>query len=107
LAEEEDRDREAVEACLKKFAKLWRNLFSKYANSGFSSKQTRNFDDMGEKLHSINVAEITKMLKEHNSIPKFISKEVLTSLIRLINTQITKQSTLTALDFPGFQHLML
>lgn len=38
LEEEEERDKEAVEAYLKKFAKLFRNLFSKYANSGFSSK---------------------------------------------------------------------
>lgn len=38
LAEEEDRDKDAVEACMKKFAKLFRNLFTKYANSGFSSK---------------------------------------------------------------------
>jgi len=47
LQEEEDRDRDAVEACMRKFSKLFRNLFTKYANSGFSSKQLRNFDDMG------------------------------------------------------------
>lgn len=107
LSEEEDRDKDAVEACMRKFAKLFRNLFTKYANSGFSSKQLKNFDDMGQKLHSINVAEITKMLKDHNSIPKFITKETLAQIVRLVNTKITKQSTLTALDFNGFQHLML
>jgi hypothetical protein len=50
LEEEEERDKEAVQAYMKKFAKLWRNLFQKYANTGFSSKQPKNFDQMGEKL---------------------------------------------------------
>lgn len=107
LNEEEDRDKDAVEACLRKFSKLFRSLFTKYANSGFSSKQLKNFDDMGQKLLSINVAEITKMLKDHDSIPKLITKETLAQIVRLVNTKITKQSTLTALDFNGFQHLML
>jgi len=47
------------------------------------------------------------MLKEHNSIPRLLSKETLTAIVRLVNTKITKQSDLTALDFNGFQHLML
>ena len=35
---EEERDKEAVTAFMKKYAKLWKNLFSKYANSGYSAK---------------------------------------------------------------------
>jgi hypothetical protein len=38
LNEEEGRDKEAVEEYLKKYAKLWKNLFYKYANCGYSSK---------------------------------------------------------------------
>jgi hypothetical protein len=38
MEEEEERDRLGVSEFMKKYAKLWRNLFSKYANSGFSSK---------------------------------------------------------------------
>ena len=38
LNEEEDRDKEAVIACMRKYAKLWKNLFNRYANSGFSAK---------------------------------------------------------------------
>ena len=44
LDEEEERDREAVTVFMKKYAKLWRNLFYKYANSGFSVKPIRNFN---------------------------------------------------------------
>lgn len=38
LDAEEDRDKEAVLYFMKKYGKLWRNLFYKYANSGYSSK---------------------------------------------------------------------
>lgn len=38
LDEEEERDKEAVTLFMKKYAKLWRNLFHKYANSGYNSK---------------------------------------------------------------------
>lgn len=57
---------------------------------------------MGEKHHLINVAEITKMLKDHNSLPTHITKEALTNLVRLVNIKIVRTSDLTALDFPGF-----
>jgi hypothetical protein len=38
LDEEEERDKEAVVLYMKKYGKLWKNLFSKYANACFSSK---------------------------------------------------------------------
>lgn len=44
LDDEEERDREAVGMFMKKYAKLWKNLYSKYSNSGFSAKQINNFD---------------------------------------------------------------
>lgn len=44
LEEEEERDRESVTMFMKKYQKLWKNLYYKYSNSGFSSKQISNFD---------------------------------------------------------------
>jgi len=44
LDEEEERDKEAVNSFMKKYQKLWRNLYYKYSNSGFSSKPISNFD---------------------------------------------------------------
>jgi hypothetical protein len=38
LDEEEERDKEAIIEYFKKYAKLWKNLYYKYANSGYSSK---------------------------------------------------------------------
>lgn len=44
LEQEEQRDVEAIRMCMKKYHKLWKNLFSKYANTGFSTKHATNFD---------------------------------------------------------------
>jgi hypothetical protein len=77
LEEEEERDKETVNEFMKKYSKLWRNLFYKYANSGFSSKQINNFNQLEEKLSTLNSAEATKMLKDHNAFPNLINKDEL------------------------------
>ena len=38
INDEEDRDIQTIEQFMKKFNKLWKNLFYKYANCGYSSK---------------------------------------------------------------------
>lgn len=68
---------------MKKYSKLWRNLFSKYANTGFTTKITNNFDQINEKTHTINYPEMTKLLRDHNVLPGFITKEELGMLFRL------------------------
>lgn len=75
IEEEEEIDREAVKNLMKKYSKLWRNLFSKYENSGFNSKQVYNFDQMNDKLQTISVAEMTKLLKDHDIFPLLINKD--------------------------------
>ena len=49
LDEEEDRDKEAMNLVMKKYSKLWRNLYYKYSNSGFSSKNVKTFDQLNER----------------------------------------------------------
>jgi len=41
---------------------------------------------MGKKTSQINLAEVTKILKEHNTFPMLINKDEIAALIRLINT---------------------
>ena len=102
LEEEETRDKELVLEFLKKYSKLWKNLFYKYANSGFSSKQINNFDQLEEKHNTLNVAEATKLLKDHSAYPQLLNKEELLQLFRLINTKVYSSSDLQALDYTGF-----
>ena len=44
VEEEEDRDKEAMNLLMKKYNKLWKNLYYKYSNSGFNPKNVANFD---------------------------------------------------------------
>ena len=75
LTEEEDRDQEMITYAMKKYAKTFKFLFSRYANQGYSTKGKLDFDDMSKKNSQINVAEITKLLRDHDTFPKLISKQ--------------------------------
>jgi hypothetical protein len=55
-------------------------------------------------VSQINLAEITKMLKEHNTYPLLISKDEISSLIRLINQTFKTQNSdeIAMLDYDQF-----
>lgn len=107
LEEEEDRDREAMQLAMKKYSKLWKNLYYKYSNSGFNPKNVSNFDQYNEKSQTISLGEMTKLLKDHNTFPNLISKEELQTLFRLVNTKILKKQDLQAMDYPAYYQFML
>lgn len=107
LDEEEERDREAVQMLMKKYAKLWRNLYYKYCNSGFSSKQISNFDQLNEKSQTINSAEMTKLLKDHGTFPNLINKSELQQLFRQINSKLFQRGDLQALEYNGYMQFMM
>ncbi len=47
---EEIRDQESIKSVMKKYSKLWKNLFHKYSNTGFSNKgSSANFDQLGQR----------------------------------------------------------
>jgi len=107
LEDEEERDVQAVKIFMKKYSKLWRFLFSKYANMCFSSKPINNFDMYHDKAETMNMAEITKFLKDHGFTQKHITKEELPALIRLINLKKVKRFDLTALTYSGFLEFVM
>ena len=88
LDEEEDRDKEAMLLIMKKYAKLWKNLYYKYSNSGFSSKNVKTFDQLNERSQTISLGELTKLLKDHNTFPNLINKDELQTLFRLVNMKL-------------------
>ena len=88
LDEEENRDKESMQVVMKKYSKLWKNLYYKYSNSGFSSKKVTNFDSMNERSSTISLAEVTKLLKEHNFFPNMINKDELQTLFKLVNAKL-------------------
>lgn len=72
LEDEEDRDRDAFNLLMKKYARLWRLIFMKYANHGFKIKtlQERNsFEGLKQQQETISLAEVTKMMRDYNIYP--------------------------------------
>lgn len=43
---------------------------------------------MNERSQTISIAEMTKLLKDHNSFPSLISKDELSALFRLVNAKL-------------------
>lgn len=100
--EEEQRDVDAIKIFMKKYAKLWKFYFNKYANMCFSAKSIKNFDQLNDKHNTINLAELLKLLKDHDFDKRYITKEELAAIIRLVNFKKIKKSDLTAMNYPGF-----
>ena len=50
----------------------------------------------------MNFAEMTKLLKDHQTFPSLITKEELQALFRLINMKLCNRSDLQALDYDGY-----
>lgn len=53
------------------------------------------------------MAEVTKMLKDHNTFPSLANKQELQHLFRLINTKLFSRSDLQALDYTGYQQFII
>lgn len=84
---------------MKKFNRLWKNLFSKYANTGFTTKAATNFDQIGEKALTVNYPEVTKLLKDHGLLPVYITKEELGAFFRLINVKAGNKAETNTIDY--------
>lgn len=75
---------------MKKTQKLWRNLFSKYANVGYKIvplHERGSFEGLNKQQENITLAEITKLYKDHDAYPQVLTKEDLVNLMRLVNTK--------------------
>jgi len=103
LEEEEERDKEGVKILLRKYTKLLKFLFNKYAMSRSAHKRVESFDYYSDK--TINVAELSKLLRDHDS--SLPSKDELQTIVRLLNMKLVKRSDLTALDYGGFVQFLL
>ena len=100
--EEEERDVDAIKIFMKKYSKLWRFYFNKYANMGFSGKNIRSFDQLNAKHNTINLAELIRFLHDHDLGKKYLTKEELSAIIRLVNFKKIHKNDLTALNYAGF-----
>ena len=70
---------------MKKYSKLWKYMFGKYSNSGYSIKDVSNFDKIKAKAQTINLAEVQKFLIDYKLGPKVIDKADVKELVKLVN----------------------
>ena len=102
IDDEEERDIEALKLFIDQHKRVFRYLFSKYANSGFSVKPKGSFEELRHKLDTISLAEAIKMLKDHNITSNQISQVEIASLFRQVNFKILHESNVLSLNYPGF-----
>jgi hypothetical protein len=87
--EEEQRDVDAVKMVAKKYAKLFKYLFNKYANSGYSVQAFRDFGELNKKLHTVTIAELMKMLRDHHVTNRIVSKSNVSEIVRRVQPNNT------------------
>ena len=91
---EEDRDAQHLDQVLTKYAKLWKHLFTKYQNAGFSNKKVASIEDHQNRVPSLAVADLNKILKDHDVLPQLIQASEVIQLVR----QIFKKNPELAVD---------
>ena len=89
--EEEERDVNAVNIFMKKYSKLWKNLYYKYGNMLYDAKKPRDFDDLAVRQDTVSLAELRKLMDDHGFDKwKWITTEEIKEIVKLVNFRIMK-----------------
>lgn len=105
LSDEEEREEQAISVFLSKFKKLFRYLFTTYANTCYTNHKP-HFEDLKEKYDLITFGELTILLKDHSLDNWKITKDELATILRLVNIKY-QRSDLSSLTFEGFQDCLV
>jgi len=100
LDEEEERDKEGIALFMQQYRKLFRTLFTKYANTTNIPKKVA-FDALKQKFELLTIAEFRKMLSDHGVDSAQIKNEELITLFRLINIK-QERNDLVNVTYDGF-----
>ena len=106
IEHEEDRDQEGIHVVLRKNTKILKHLFITYASSLFGGEDLSTFRELEQRKNTISLAELWKMLKDHD-MKGYITQDETRELLKLVNTQILKKLELKGLDFDGFQQFFV
>jgi len=105
---EEEKDQNDIKNFLDKYKKLLHYLFKTYANTGFSHKQIKDFDQMHNRLETMSLGEAITMLKQNSIIPDLLHKDEARTLLRLVNAHILGDKREgKALTFEAFNSFFL
>ncbi|CAD8059186.1 unnamed protein product [Paramecium sonneborni] len=103
---EEDRERYLVEQLFRRYHKIFKYIFFKYANSGSKIGKPKDFDELKDQSDIINEAEVWAFLKDYELVFN-VSKEQVKALLRSIAIQLMKsKNELTNFNYDGFKHII-
>jgi hypothetical protein len=105
MSTEEARDSAAVQICFQRYSKFVKFLFGKYAMTRAQITKAANFDAYADK--TINLAEMTRLFRDHNVDTQLLSKSMLSDLIRLVNSYCLGKNDLSDLDYKHFTDFLL
>lgn len=100
----EDKDEEdCVKVVLKRYSRLFKVMFQKYAGTGFARKQQgkSEIDWLTERRDKITEAELLKCLKDYGVVPKLLTKEEVGEILKQYNHKIAKSTEVTVLEYDG------
>lgn len=107
MEDEEDKDCEALRVYIEQKKRLFRYLYGRYANTGYSSKSKSLFEELKTKSKVISIAEIIKMFKEHNVTSAMLPNAVISSFVKLINSRSSDKRNTKTLTYEGFIDLFV
>ncbi len=83
-----------MELYLSKYRKLFKYLFTKYANTSYMPKK-QNFDALRHKFELMSLAEFRRLLSDHGVTTASLSREETITLFRLINVKLGRNDLAT------------
>ncbi|KAL4496244.1 hypothetical protein ABPG72_012981 [Tetrahymena utriculariae] len=96
LDKEEQRDKDSINALLRRYNKILKNVFVKYSNTGFSvqfsNKNVNSFDAIKEHNSLISIPEMYRFIKDYELSEK-LSKEEHQTLVRIISQEQAKKKS--------------
>ena len=101
---EEKDDLDAVKLITKKFSRVFKVLFQKYAGTGFARKKeaAMAFDWLAERKNRLFDSEYIRMFLDLRVLPRLISKEEVRSILKAYCHKISHQAELNWVDYSGF-----
>ena len=104
FTEEEKDDLDAVGLVTKKYSRVFKVLFQKYAGTGFARKKeaAMAFDWLAERKNRLFDSEYIRLFLDLRVLPRLISKEEVRSVLKAYCHKVTHQAELNWVDYRGF-----
>ena len=104
FTEEEKEEADAVRLVVKKYSRVFKVLFQKYAGTGFARKKeaAMAFDWLAERKNRMFDSEYIRLFLDLKVLPRLVTKEEVRSLLKSYCHKMARQTELNWVDYNGF-----